>query len=40
MPSFDEIGDDLVQRHPDVARRKMWGMPSFTANAKAAVARE
>ena len=36
MPSFDEIVDDLVQRHPHVARRKMWGMPSFTANGKAA----
>ena len=36
MPSYEEIVDDLVHRHPQVATKKMFGMDCFTANGKAA----
>ena len=36
MPSYEEIVDDLVHRHPHVRAKKMFGMDGFTANGKAA----
>ena len=36
MPSYEEIVDDLVHRHPHVKAKKMFGMDGFTANGKAA----
>ena len=36
MPSYEEIVDDLAARHPDVQQGKMFGMPVFKVNGKAA----
>ena len=36
MPSYEEIVDDLVHRHPHVKAKKMFGMDGFTATGKAA----
>jgi hypothetical protein len=36
VPSYEEIVDDLVHRHPHAAKKKMFGMDGFTANGKAA----
>jgi TfoX/Sxy family transcriptional regulator of competence genes len=36
VPSYEEIVDDLVHRHPHVKAKKMFGMDGFTANGKAA----